>query len=266
MIETPERLEGQAAARLSCDPWLGGKLTLVQPQRGHRVGSDAALLAAAADLVEGRLVDVGAGVGAVGIAMLSRHERTNADLVEIDGELADLAADNAKRNGLGARARVAQADIFNPRARRTAGLADGTADLVVTNPPFFEPGAVRVSPDDGKARAHVLAGGRPGMGLVDWIRACLALLRPGGRFAMIHRPDALAAILAASETRLGALALLPIHPRPGVPAHRLMVSGVKGSKAPLKITPPLVLHEPEGRLTPEADAIHRGERLIDWGE
>ncbi len=82
---------------------------------------------------------------------------------------------------------------------------------------------------------------------------------------MIHRPDALAAILAAAENRLGALALLPVHPRAGAPAHRLLVSGVKGSKAPLRIAPALVLHEADGRLTAEADAIHRGERLIAWG-
>ena len=78
----------------------------------------------------------------------------------------------------------------------------------------------------------------------------LALLRPGGRFVMIHRPDALAAILAAIENRLGALALLPVHPRAGAGAHRLLVSGVKGSKAPLRIAPALILHEADGRLTP----------------
>ena len=82
---------------------------------------------------------------------------------------------------------------------------------------------------------------------------------------MIHRPDALATILAAIGNRLGALALLPVHPATGASAHRLLVSGVKGSKAPLHITPALILHGADGRLTAEADAIHRGERLIDWG-
>ena len=53
---------------------------LAQPRKGHRVGSDAALLAAVADLGEGRLVDVGAGVGAVGLAIVARSERGVADL------------------------------------------------------------------------------------------------------------------------------------------------------------------------------------------
>ena len=91
------------------------------------------------------------------------------------------------------------------------------------------------------------------------------MLAPGGRFVMIHRPDALGAILAGIGSRLGALALLPVHPTIGASAHRLLVSGVKGSKAPLRLAPGLVLHGADGRLTAEADAIHRGERLIEWG-
>ena len=132
---------------------------------------------------------------------------------------------------------------------------------MVTNPPFFDAHAVRASPDEGKARAHVLPRAR----LVDWIQASLAMLAPGGRFVMIHRPEALAMILAAIGNRLGALALLPVHPTGGANAHRLLVSGVKGSKAPLRFAPGLALHGADGRLTAEADALHRGERLIDWG-
>ncbi len=253
-----------AADGLSLDAWLGGRLKLTQPKRGHRVGSDAALLAAACDASSGRVVDVGAGVGAVGLALVRRCERLYADLVEIDAALARLARDNAERNGLGKRARILQVDVSDARARCEAGLADESSDAVVTNPPFFEAGAARASPEAARARAHVFSASESG-GLMNWIRACLALLRPGGRFVMIHRPGALQPILAAVENRLGALTLLPVQPRAGASAHRLLILGVKGSKAPLRIAPALVLHESDGRLTAEADAIHRGEKLIDWG-
>jgi tRNA1(Val) A37 N6-methylase TrmN6 len=261
----PEGPDGPEAAGLSCDPWLGGRLTLVQPRRGHRVGTDAVLLAGAAELVEGRLVDAGAGVGAVGLALLGKGERSLADLVEIDPTLAGLAAGNAERNGLTSRVRVIQADIFGATARRAAGLKEEEADLVVTNPPFFEASAVRVSPDAARARAHVFGGETGVASLAAWIRASLSLLKPGGRFVMIHRPDALAVVLAAAENRLGSLALMPVCPRIGASAHRLLVSGVKGSKAPLRIAPAFVLHGADGRLTPRAEAVHRGESLIDWG-
>ena len=110
-----------------------------------------------------------------------------------------------------------------------------------------------------------MAGADAGATLADWIQASLAILAPGGRLVMIHRPEALSVILAAIGSRLGALALLPVHPAKSANAHRLLVSGVKGSKAPLRIAPGLILHGADGRLTPEADALHRGARLIDWG-
>jgi tRNA1(Val) A37 N6-methylase TrmN6 len=250
---------------LSSDAWLGGRLTLVQPRRGHRAGTDAALLAAAADFPGSRFADVGAGVGAVALAILSRRPGVSADLIEIDSDLADLAACNAERNGFARLVRILRLDVCDSRARRDAGLGDGRAEAVVTNPPFFDAGAVRVSPHGGRARAHVFAEDAGEAPLAAWIRACVAILKPGGRFVMIHRPDALPAILVAAENRLGALALLPVHPRAGASAHRLLVSGIKGSKAPLRIAQGLVLHEANGRLTDEADAIHHGEKLIDWG-
>ncbi len=266
MADAPSELSGESSAECSCDAWFGGRLTLVQPRRGHRVGSDAALLAAAADFAEGRFADVGAGVGAVALAILSRRKPLTADLIEIDPGLARLAVDNAIRNGFGDCTRIRSLDICDARARSEAGLAAEAANAVVTNPPFFEPDMVRVSPDDARAQAHVLTGSpSDGAPLARWIRVCLTLLKPGGRFVMIHRPEALPSILTAAENRLGALALMPVHPRASVAAHRLLVSGVKGSKAPLRIAPALVLHEADGKLTPEADEIHRGEALIDWG-
>lgn len=267
MAEPSTELGGAATAEgLTEDRWLGGRLVLLQPKRGHRVGTDAALLVAAADARQGRIVDVGAGVGAVGLALAQLAPLASVDLVEIDPELAQLAESNAARNGLQARTRVLRLDARDPRERHAAGLADGSAAWVVTNPPFFEAKAVRASPDEGKARAHVLPQAEAGTALGGWVQASLAMLAPGGRFVMIHRPDALGAILAAIGSRLGAVALLPVHPTVGASAHRLLVCGVKGSKAPLRVAPALILHGADGRLTAEANALHRGQALIDWGQ
>ncbi len=238
---------------------------LAQPLKGHRVGSDAALLAAVADPGDGRLVDVGAGVGAVGLALVARSGRCVADLIEIDAALAGLATENAALNGLSERARAVVADVLDPA--RGGRPASPTRLRTSWSPTPRSSRRGRCAPRRtrrGRARMCMRAA-RSVSPLLAWMRACLALLAPGGRLAMIHRPDALPAILAAAENRLGALALLPVHPRAGAPAHRLLVSGVKGSKAPLRIAPALALHGPDGRLTPEANAIHRGDRLVDWG-
>ena len=251
-------------SRVSTDAWLGGKLVLTQPTSGHRIGTDAALLAAALDIKAGRVIDVGAGVGAVGLAVALRSPGVTVDLVEKDPTLAAIAADNAVANGLGQRARALALDILVPSARRASGLTDGFADVVLTNPPFFEPGAVRVSPDAAKARAHVFSVSEDDNGLAAWLRASLALLAPGGQFAIIHRPDALAAILSGLGERLGGVALMPIYARAEGAAIRILVSGIKGSRGAFFIAPGLVLHREDGRLTPAAEAIHRGDGLIDW--
>jgi tRNA1(Val) A37 N6-methylase TrmN6 len=256
--------EGSAevAFETTSDAWLGGRLRLRQPLKGHRVGSDAALLAAAAPSAE-RIIDVGAGVGAVGLALLKRFESAEADLVEIEADIAKLATENASVNGLALRTRVLVADVTLARSRSAAKLEDGLADLIVTNPPFFASLKVRSSPQERRARAHTFIG--EGATLAAWIKGALALLAPGGRFVMIHRPDALGEILQNFEGRLGGVAILPVHPRESEPAHRLLIAGVKGARAPMTIRPALLLHDNAGAFTPKAEALHRGEAAIDWG-
>ena len=242
---------------ISRDAILGGRLKLRQRRDGHRVGLDAILLAAAAGAPAARLVDVGAGVGAVGLALLQRWPSANGDLVEIDPSLAALAAENAALNGVAARARIVVADALIGKSRRAAGLIDEAAELVVSNPPYLDAAASRVSPDPIRARAHVAESS-----IADWVAACLALLAPGGRFAMIHRADALPALLPALERRLGDVALRPVHPRADAPAIRLLISGTKGSKARLRLLPALTLQEADGAPTPLATAIQRGEATL----
>ena len=179
-----------AAFATSCDAFLGERLTIRQPVKGHRAGSDAILLAAAAPATGvARLVDVGAGVGAVGLAILQRLSEASADLIESDRDMAELARENAARNDMAQRTRIVCLDIADAKARRAAGVADEGADLVVTNPPFYEAGGFRISPDKKKASAHAFGGEAS---LEAWILASLALLRPGGCFR--HDPPARRAV------------------------------------------------------------------------
>lgn len=245
------------------DAWLGGRLTLRQPDRreGHRAGTDALLLAAAVTPSPDALVcDVGASTGAVGLALAARCPDCRLVLVERDPGLCALAVENVAQNALGARVTVAQADISGPAAaRQAAGLPAGTADLVLTNPPYLDPARHRASNVPGRAAAHVLAEG----GLPAWIAACTRLLRPGGRFVVIHRADALADLLAAVGTRVGSLRVLPIHPRAGAPATRILVVGTKGGRSPTALLPGLVLHGPSGAFAPEIAAIQRGDAALN---
>ncbi|WP_245496629.1 tRNA1(Val) (adenine(37)-N6)-methyltransferase [Lichenibacterium ramalinae] len=241
------------------DRLLGGRLTLLQRPGGHRAGTDAVLLAAAADApADGHFVDVGSGVGSAGLMLARRCPGARGLLVEVDGATAALARRNCVENGLAERVEVVEADLFARAADRPAALAPERAALVLTNPPFFAREVVRASPDADRARAHVLGG----QGHGDWLAACVALLAPRGRFVTIHRPDALPELLAACTGRLGALVLRPVLARPGGDAIRILLAGTKGSRAPLRLAPPFVLHGPDGAFTPEAEAVHRGEAAV----
>ncbi len=237
---------------------LGGRLILRQPARGHRVGTDTMLLAACLADPGDLIVDAGAGVGAVGLSIAFRVRDAEVRLLERQPELLRLAEDNVAANGLCDRVRVLGCDLLSAASRKGAGLANASASALLTNPPFHEQGAVRASPHDGRAQAHVLGEG----GIGAWMRACLALLAPGGRFAMIHLPQALRPILEACEGRLGGVRVLPVHARASEDAGRIIVTGRKGSRAPLSFAPALIVHEGDGRFTPFADSIHRGEALL----
>jgi tRNA1(Val) A37 N6-methylase TrmN6 len=239
------------------DAILGGRVRLLQTAKGHRVGTDAVLLAAAAPVSAGDLViDVGAATGAVGLMVAARSE-IRLVFVERDAALADLCRRNIELNG--ADGRVALADVLDRRSRQEAGLSREGADLVVTNPPFLEEGQSRPSPDPGRAAAHVLPDG----GLAAWLQACAGLIRPKGRLALIHRADRITACLDLVGRCFGGIRLRLVHPEAGKPASRLLLTGVKGSRAPLVIAPPLFLHDGSGRFTPEAEALHRGETILE---
>jgi tRNA1(Val) A37 N6-methylase TrmN6 len=244
------------------DRLLAGRLALRQPVRGHRAGTDAILLAAAAPAdFAGRAVDVGSGVGAVGLALALHSAQARVRLVEIDPEMAQAARHNIALNGFAARIDVIEADMLARRSVRVAaGIAGGDADLVLTNPPFAEDGSGRASPDLKRAKAHVMARGA----LDDWIKACADMLRPRGTLIVIHRADALPALLDAMHRRFGAVTVLPVYPRAGAPAVRILVRGVKGSRAPFSIGLGLILHEADGRFTEQAESLHRGERHLTW--
>lgn len=244
------------------DLFLGGKLRLKQPGRGHRVGGDAALLAAAARsrLTEDAVVaDLGAGVGAVGLA-LGIFGAARVTLVEIDAALAGLAAENADRNFLATKVDIVQADVASV-GRPANPLGAHAFSLVAMNPPFDDVRRFRASPDAAKARAHADDGGV----LEVWVAAAARLLSGGSSLVMIHRPEALQIILGALAGRFGAVRIRPVHPRRDAPAARVLVAARLGRRAPLALLPPLVMHDEDGGFTDEADAAQRGEAAIPLG-
>ena len=179
----------------------------------------------------------------------------------IDADIAALAQRNAAANVTTA-TQVVVCDLLSARARHAAGLADNSLDDVICNPPWYDGRSHRLSPHAKKAAAHAVEAG--GDIVTPWLRAASAVLRPDGSFTLIHRVERLGDILTASEGRFGAVTIMPVHARPDAAAIRILMRGIKGSRAPMRLAPPLILHEADGTFTARAQAIHRGEAAIGW--
>ena len=245
----------EPADGVSEDALLGGAVRLLQPRAGHRAGTDAVLLAAAASAIPARrIVDLGSASGAVGLQICRRRPAAELLFVDRDPVLVDLCRRNIRLNAAEGRAEAIVADVLTcPEALRPAGLVPDEADLVVTNPPFFEEDGIRRSPQPGRRRAHVMEAG----GLDGWIGTATWLLRPKGTVCLIHRADQLARCLKVLSGGFGGIEVTPVHPRADKPASRILIVGRKGSRAPLGLLPPIVLHEADGGFTAQAEALHR---------
>jgi len=242
------------------DAVLGGRLRLKQKKQGHRVGHDAILLAAATAARPGdRAVEFGSGVGAAGLALAARCPEVEVTLVEIDPELAGIAAENVERNGFGQRIRVVTLDVGAPsEAFAACGIGPGAADLVLMNPPFNNPARQNVSPDDGRRSAHV---GGEGL-LAVWIGAAARTLHSAGTLTLIWRADGLGDVLTALGPDFGDVVVLPIHGRAGAPAIRVIVAARKGSRGPLTLLPGLDLNDEAGKPTAAAEDVLRGAQAL----
>jgi tRNA1(Val) A37 N6-methylase TrmN6 len=243
------------------DAVLGGRLALRQPRRGHRVGHDAILLAAATEALPGEhAIELGAGVGAAGLALAQRIAGLNVTLVEIDPALAALAEDNARRNGLGGRIRVAVADVTAPEGEfANAGIRPGSAARVLMNPPFNDAARQNASPDPLRRLAHAGSADT----LPRWVGRAAWLLAPSGTLTLIWRADGLDDVLAAVGKDFG-VTVRPIYPRADAAAIRILVRAIKGSRASLSLVPGLTLNDANGQPSAQAEAILRGGAILRW--
>jgi tRNA1(Val) A37 N6-methylase TrmN6 len=245
---------------ISEDAVLGGAIRLRQPRRGHRFGHDAVLLAASCPVRAGdAVVELGAGVGAAGLALASRARDITVTLVEIDPGLAALAAENAHLNGLADRVRAVALDVLAPaRAFAAVGLAPQSVERVLMNPPFNDPGRQQASRDESRRRAHAA----PRDAVAAWIRAANRLLRPHGTLSMIFRADGLSDLTRLITPAFGGLMIQPVHPRGDEPAIRILIRATKASRSPLSLLPGLVLNDSNGQATAQAEAVLRGGSVL----
>lgn len=246
---------------LTRDAFLGGRLTVSQPDKGFRAGLDSVLLGAAVNLQSRRLLDLGAGAGTAALVALADLPELGATLVEAESSMVAIAAHNVEANGMAPRAKVVELDLTAPgKVRAAAGLVADHFTSVIANPPFFDPGRGTAPASSRSSARHM------GDDALDrWVKTAATHAAPNGEVIFIHVAEALPLLLAAFTQRFGAVTVLPLLPRHGEAASRVLVRGIKGSRAPFALLAARAMHETTGRaFRPEFDAIFRGTARLIW--
>lgn len=236
---------------VSEDSLLGGRVRLRQPVDGARVSIDPVFLAASVPVEPGQLVlDIGCGTGAAMLCVAAREPQCRLVGLERQRDLVRIAGDNLILNGVAPRASVMVGDLLNPPPRISAGAFDH----VIANPPYLD--AARANETPNPARAEATIEGAAELG--DWIRFALTMAKPKGTITFIHRADRIDAVLGQIAGRAGEVVVFPLWPGQGRPASRIIVRARKQVAAPARLAVGLVLHEPDGRFSPAAEAVLRG--------
>lgn len=247
--------EASVPSSLTDDAFLGGKLQILQPEKGFRAGIDSVFLAATIPASPGEtLFEAGIGAGVAALCVATRVENVHITGVEIATRYAMMAEQNAKRNNLEHAIRVIKGDVKDALRRDLAAWPEhGSFSHAFANPPFFDDDKSQKSPVALKAVANSF--GPEDLDL--WVKVLGTMVALRGTITFVHRAEALGRLLSNMEGRFGDIRIAPLYAREGMAASRVIVQGVKGAKGPMQLLPGLVLHSAGSQFTPEAEAILR---------
>lgn len=239
--------------RFSNDTLFDGRLICRQGCEGYRFSVDAVLAAHFPKLKPGqRVLDLGCGCGVIGLIFAHRHAQITIGALELQPELAALAADNVRLNGFADRFQVACGDV-----RAVADyFAPESADCVVCNPPYGKPGSGRINLHDQAAQArHELNGS-----IDDFIRASAFCVKNRGMVAAVYPARRCNALLAALHAhKLTPKRLQPVYSYPGAENARLvLVEAVKNGGEQFEILAPFYIYERKnGDYAPAMLALYK---------
>jgi tRNA1(Val) A37 N6-methylase TrmN6 len=225
-------------------------LKLIQKKDGFCFGVDAVLLSHFAQVPKGgSVIDLGTGTGIIAVLLAGKKEPGKVVGLEIQPEMAEMAGRSVELNNLGEKVSIIQGDIRDA----VALFGASSFDAVATNPPYMARGGGLLNPADSKAisRHEILCT------LEDVVSTASKLLKPGGKFSMVHRPQRLADIMwtmrvSSIEPKL----LRLVHPSLGKNPNLVLISGTKNGNPELRVQNPLYIYDSMGRYSKEIDQIY----------
>ncbi|WAJ23921.1 tRNA1(Val) (adenine(37)-N6)-methyltransferase [Lacrimispora xylanolytica] len=223
---------------------------IIQKQNGFCFGMDAVLLSGFAIVKPGeRAVDLGTGTGIIPILLEAKYDGIHYTGLEIQEEVADMARRSVALNHLEDKLSIVTGDI--KEASRLFGAA--SFDVVTSNPPYMNDAHGLKNPDLPKAiaRHEVLCT------LDDVTREASRLLKPGGRFYMVHRPHRLIEIITSLKNYgMEPKRMKMVHPFVDREANMVLIEAVRGGKSMIKVEAPIIVYKEQGVYTDEIYTIY----------
>lgn len=230
---------------------LRGRVKLLQPKIGFHASTDSVFLAAAVPVKDKfKVLDVGCGVGSVGLCVLARNKTVVLTGIDIQPELIDLARQNALLNGVEDQSHFFHGSLLNEKL-----IEDNQFNVVVMNPPYMESGTHTPSPEKIKATSH--GEGASGASLADWVKYAHRKLKQGGHLTIIHRADRMDDVIVELEKKnwFGSVVVYPLWSHSGEDAKRVIIQARKERYAPCILKSGMVIHREDGKYTREAEAV-----------
>ncbi len=228
---------------------INENLTLIQKKNGLTFGTDAYLLSAFLRMSpKSMAAELGGGTGVISLLALTRNKLAHVDIYELQPDFADLCRRNGERNGLSARL-----DFFCQDVRDIVGAQQ--LDLVFTNPPYLKGdcGRENESPAMNIARREIFGS------IADFCAAGSRLLRHGGTFAAVYRPERLGDLVCAlRQVQLEVKRLVFVYPTVHDRPCLVLVEAKKGGASGMVVSQPLLIYADDTKktYTPEMERIY----------
>lgn len=210
-------------------------LNLIQKSDGLTFGTDAYLLSAyVRRQTRAVAADLGSGTGVIPLLMLSKRKVAHVHAVELQSDFAELIERNAALNGFD-NLTAHCADVRDI----TADTFGGEIDIAVSNPPYMKPTGKANESERKNIARHEVAGG-----IGDFCGAAARILKHGGLFYTVWRPDRLCELTnALSAAKLEPKRMTFVHARTELPPCLVLCEAKKGASAGVYVTPPLIMYE-----------------------
>jgi len=223
--------------------YLWNGITLLQPNDHFRLSTDSVVCAAFSSFPgHAHVADLGCGSGALALMLLADNPTLHLTGIELQEASAAAAVQNARNNGLEDRFSVLHADLRNIRSLLPAGSMDG----VISNPPYFPAGSGHTSASTALAQAR----SEETCSLAQLVDAAAWLLKWGGKFCLVHRPERLADLIWELRSRkLEPKRIRFVRHHTSGPVSLVLLEARKGGKSGLQYEPDLILFHNDGRET-----------------